>query len=79
MPEPGSSFSVPSMKRDDCPRIEPHPGHWRHTRLENAKVTAWCDGGQPRSPETDRILSHVIGAEPLTAETREQLADLLSV
>lgn len=67
------------MERDDCPRIEPHAGHWRHTRLEHAKVTEWCDGGQPRSPETDRVLAHVISAEPLTPETRERLADLLSV
>lgn len=59
--------------------IEPHPGHWRHTRLEHAKVTAWCDGRLPRTPETDRVLADVIGAEPLTPETRERLADLLTV
>lgn len=70
------------MERDAdtmaCPMIEPHPGHWRHTRLEHAKVTSWCDGWQPRTAETDRILSQVIGAEPFSSKTLDRLADLLS-
>jgi hypothetical protein len=61
-----------------CPMIEPHAGHWRHTPLEHARVTSWCDGGQPRTPETDRILSQVIGAEPLSSTTLDRLADLLT-
>lgn len=78
MPTTGGRPSVTAMERDDCPRIEPHAGHWRHVELEHARVTSWCDGAQPRTPETDRILSLVIGVEPLAPKTLDRLADLLT-
>lgn len=67
------------MERDDCcGRAEPHPGHWRHTRLEHATVTCWCDGGHPRTAQMNTILAGTIGAGPLTPATLDRLADLLT-
>lgn len=78
MPTTPGGPSVASMERDDCHRSEPHAGHWRHVELEHARVTSWCDGGQPRTPETNRILSLAVKVEPLAPRTLDRLADLLT-